>query len=198
MVCRLEIALLASALFMSVALLGCDSGPPSTALDQLLPSAPGSDLPSALITQQDLDESATAKATPLDSGSMRTFLTGAAFQGAYSRVWGAGQTFVTTLVVRFGTRADASRFLAFQRGGIGTGANTFVSDHPAIPGSFVFVLDGTSAAAGSAPQFCNGVWFTRANDAFESLVCGASPQWATEAEDLAASEYSLANQALPA
>lgn len=181
---------------LPLTLFACDSSPGGKSLDQLLPSSPGDGLPATLVTQQQLDVSAASQATPLSAGSVQNFLAGTNFQGAYSRVWGASQTYATTLAMQFATPSQATRFLTFERTGIAEGANTFVTDHPAIPGSFVFVLDGTSAVAGSAPQYCNGVWFTQAQDAFESLVCGSSPEWATQAEALANSEYALAKQAL--
>jgi hypothetical protein len=170
----------------------CSDATPGSSLDSYLPSTPGNGLPGAVVTQQALDQSAAGQATPLAAATVQGYLAATHFQGGYARIWGVSPTFVTSLVFQFTTTSDATAFLTDMRRGIGGGNNTFVTDHPAIPGSFVFVLDGTSAAGGPAPQFCNGVWLSRAQRAFEALVCGASAQWASQAEALAGSEYALA------
>lgn len=178
---------------LTLALCACDGGTPGSSLDRWLPETPGDGLPSAVVSQQALDVDAAAQATPLGAATVHTSLDAHHFQGGYGRVWGVRPTFVTALVLQFTTAADATAFVAEMRTGIGGGGNTFVAAHPAISGSFVFVLDGSSGAGGSTPQYCNGVWFARAQRAYESLVCGASPQWATEAEALAARENGLAS-----
>lgn len=168
-------------------------------MSDLLPSTPGQGLPSAVVTQERLDVGEAASALPSDSAATSGELTRDGFREGYARIWGSRSNYATMVVLSFGNVAQAAAFRDFERGSMSTAVNTYVSSHAAIPGSFVFVITSPTKQALSAdPVFCNGVWFALQDYAFESLVCGATPNWAMQVEQAAKAEYVRASSELGA
>lgn len=181
------------------ALVGCTPGPgdQGPGLPDLLPSAPGSGLPSSLLTQQDLDEGEAASALPSSSTATADELGSHGYRDGYVRIWGSRSNYATMVVLSFDTGAQAAAFREFERTSMSAGSNTYVSAHAGIPNSFVFVITAPTKQAVSAdPVFCNGVWFALQDYAFESLACGATPAWATRVEQVAQGEYARARSKL--
>jgi hypothetical protein len=194
--CRRGLALLASMTCAAVVACGGggDAGP---GLSDLLPATPGAGLPAAVVTQEQLDDGEAASALPTDSTATLAELRSVAFRGGYIRIWGGRSNYATMAVLSFGNMSEAAAFREFEHSGIAAGANTYVTAHPGIPGSFVFVITApTKQSVAADPVFCNGVWFAFGAYAFESLACGATPAWATQVEQVAQAEYRHAESAL--
>ena len=161
----------------------------------LLPDTPGGGLPSKLAVQQALDIQSAASATPADPSAVSSQLTRTSFVGGYSKVWESGTDYVTMIALEFSQPADADAFVVFQRGALVTAANTYVTDHTEIPGSFVYVISSVTRK-GNNDVICEGVWFAFATHSFETMTCGLTPAFATQAEDLAMREYQTARALL--
>ena len=182
---------------VTVMLTACASGgggSPSAA-DVLLSGLP-SPLPQTLATGQELNSADAATATPADPTAMATFLGGTSFADAYERVWTQtpNQDYVTLLAMLFNQAADSARMVQFEVNQLSRGTNTYVEPHAAIPGSYVFVIHGPTRV-GASPVNCEGVWMAVDHFAVETLTCSVQGAWATAAEDLAAQEKSLVQQA---
>lgn len=175
---------------------GGDAGP---GVSGLLPSTPGAGLPSSVVTQEQLDAGEAASALPSDSGATSAELSSHGYRDGYIRIWGSPSNYATMAVLSFGNVSEAAAFRDFERTSMAAGVNTYVTAHPGIPGSFVFVITAaTKQAVSGDPVFCNGVWFALADYAFESLACGATPAWATQVEQVAQAEYRKARSDLGA
>lgn len=178
---------------------GCAGGPADQGpgVSGLLPATPGSGLPAAVLTQEQLDAGGAASALPSDSTATAAELSSKGFRGGYIRIWGTRSNYATMVVLSFGNVAQAAGFRDFERAATAAGANTYVTAHAGIPASFVFAITApTKQTVSSDPVFCNGVWFALQDYAFESLACGATPAWATQVEQVAEAEYRRAKQEL--
>ncbi len=107
-----------------------------------------------------------ARATPLSADLLSPFLETHGFRDAYARVLSKGSDSVTLIVLEFGSAPQATAMVAFESTNLTSSANTFVTPHQDIPGSFVYVIGGPNKTK-SATLLCDGVWFAGGAHAFE-------------------------------
>ena len=174
---------------------GCGAQAIGAASGDLLVTHLPTPLPQTVATTQELTEpDQVAAATPADRAAVSQVLAGSSFKDARVRVWSQdADDYVTVILVAFDRASDAGRLVDVEVHDISQGSNTFVTPHPALPGSSVFVIHGATRQ-GQQAVVCEGVWAPVRRFAIETLTCSATGAWATQAEQLAQQESDLVKQ----
>ena len=176
---------------LGLALTGCDSGATSSLASVALSAAPPGYSAQPVGDNGALSVDDASSASPADPTSVRNFLNNSTFQGGFERVWTHGDDFITDLIYQFGDGATAVRFMTLETEQIKSFKGDYTYPAPQLGNGQGFVLYSTTRS-GDKSVFCNGVWFTVSNRAFQLLDCSVNPGGATRVLELAAQQYQQA------
>jgi len=181
-----------AAIFIS----GCTQPAPNTSggdVQRLLLSQAPAGYRLRVDTSLPLDK--VAAATPADPAASTAQLRSDGFLGGWSRVWTSGDDDVEVVAMELGDQFRAADFVRFQLGQLAQGAGVVTYAAGGIPGATAFSLSGNTRAR-RRQVFCQGVWLTVGQYAFEITDCAGAPRYPDLALKTARQQYHVAANAL--
>lgn len=121
-----------------------------------------------------LSSSEAAQSAPVPGKELKRFFDDHDYEAGYARVWTKGDSFVTTVVYRFGRARDAAGLVALVRSSFASVQGGEATDFRGIPGAVDYQFY-VRAAPEKPYQLCRGLVFAVAEYAHLVSGCGTSP-----------------------